>query len=195
MKNQLLSLLVLFVLLGNRALAQNHDSFNGGTYQINDSIAVVIGDTLTANLPLGGLPDFSFIVPHKKGRFKLAKLGQIGGVAGSVGSAVGSIGGMTGSLGTVRAGIGIMNTGGLASSVGMAADAIDKLEVSKSAKKLIGKTLVITGYEQDPQSDGFPIVYAIMKLENSNKRYKVCLIQAVMSNEILINEKRLNSKD
>lgn len=150
-----------------------------------DSGYVSAGDTLIINLP--ATKDFITVQRNKK-KIGLGKLTDIGNLGSTVGGAVASVGVLTKSTGAVSAGLDIMTSANVASSIGMTSDAIDRLDVSKSAKKLIGKKIVVDKiYRDELESEENPYAtYAIGNLEGTKKEYKVMIYPATATKEVIV---------
>lgn len=76
--------------------------------------------------------------------------------------------------------VGILGHTSCAESVIWTAEKINNLDVSKKAKKIIGKDFIVTDWNTDSDALG---AYLIGKI--NNKRYKVELVLALMMGEIL----------
>lgn len=159
-----------------------------GSLSIGEDISVCAGDTLTINVPIS--EDFTFVEPKKKGG--LGKLTKIGNIGGNIGSAVGSLGALGGSVGALKTGMDIMHAGNVVYSAGSAAEEIADLNLSKKAKKLVGKKLVVVSIE-NPQDAAMGIVSAVAKEADGKKVYDVSLLQAFYTGEILLDGKHISS--
>lgn len=159
-----------------------------GSLSIGDDISVRTGDTLTINVPMS--EDFIFVEPKKK--MGLGKLTKIGNIGGDIGSAVGSIGAIGGSVGALKTGMDIMHAGNVVYSAGSAAEGIADLNLSKKAKKLVGKKLVVVSIE-NPQDAAMGMVSAVAKEADGKKVYDVSLLQAFYTGEILVDGEHISS--
>ena len=150
------------------------------TITLNDSVSFSVGDTILVNVPISY--DFAFIEPQKKG-FSVGKLSKIGNIGSAVGGVAGAVGGMSGSIGAIKAGGDIANAGAVVTSVGSTAEVLEKIDISGKAKKLSGSELLIEDFPKSDDSEG--MIYAIARLNGGKKRYKVSIIQAYLTKEIL----------
>src|SRR5690606_680466 len=180
MKSTLFLFLMLFVSLG---YSQSNE-VEIETVSL-DSGDVSIGDTLLINLP--STKDFITIQRNKK-KLGLGKLTDVGNLGSAVGGAVASVGVLTRSTGAVSAGLDIMTTANVASSVGMTSEAMDRVDVTKTAKKLIGKKIVIDKlYRDESESEDNPYAtYALGNIEGTKKEYKIMIFPATVTKEVII---------
>lgn len=159
-----------------------------GSLSVIEDISVRAGDTLTINVPMS--ENFMFVEPKKKGG--LGKLTKIGNIGGNIGSAVGSLGALGGSVGTLKTGMDIIHAGNVVYSTGSAAEEIADLNLSKKAKKLVGKKLVVVSIE-NPQDAAMGMGSAVAKEADGKKVYDVSLLQAFYTGEILLDGKHISS--
>ena len=90
---------------------------------------------------------------------------------------------MSGSIGAIKAGGDIANAGAVVTSVGSTGEVLEKIDISGKAKKLSGSELVIEDFPKSDDSEG--MIYAIARLNGGKTRYKVSIIQAYLTKEIL----------
>ncbi len=179
MKKLLFSSLLLF--FSSLAFAQE-DSEKVEMAIINDSTTIKIQDTLIVNIPSSF--EFATIEEQKK-TLGLGRLKQIGDIGGTLGHGIAMIGVGGTDLSAVQSGIKIMGASSTITSAGMASDAIDDLNVSKKSKSIIGKKLIVTELHKYPISAVDHAYFAIAKLFNSKKKYKVYLVPALYSKEVI----------
>ncbi|MCL4639333.1 MAG: hypothetical protein M5Z89_10125 [Olivibacter sp.] len=187
MKTPILLALALVAATFTAAYSQITDGIlQNNTFTLNDSIQVSVADTILIDLPAGH--DFLFIEQQKKSKFSLSKLTKIGDVGSAVGGTLGSLGAVTGSLGTLNTGIKIMNTGAVARSVGMTSEAIENLDVSSKAKKLVGmKVIVEKLIPADAKGESF-VTAILVNAQKSKDRYQVKLTPAILTGEVYIQD-------
>ncbi len=179
MKNLLFSILLLF--FSSLTFAQE-DSEKVEMAIINDSTTIKIQDTLIVNIPTSF--EFATIEEQKK-TLGLGRLKQIGDIGGTLGHGIAMIGVGGTDLSAVQSGIKIMGASSAITSAGMASDAIDDLNVSKKSKSIIGKKLIVTELHKYPISAIDHAYFAIATLFKSKKKYKVYLVPALYSKEVI----------
>src|SRR5690606_41345103 len=82
----------------------------------------------------------------------------------------------------------IIHAGNVVYSTGSAAEEIADLNLSKKAKKLVGKKLVVVSIE-NPQDAAMGMGSAVAKEADGKKVYDVSLLQAFYTGEILLDGK------
>lgn len=168
----------LLLLLSSFASAQE-DSEKVEIAIINDSTTLKIQDTLIVNIPASY--EFTTIEEQKK-NLGLGRLKQIGDIGGALGFGVAMMGT---DLSSLQSGIKIVGASSIITSAGMASDAIDDLNVSKKSKSIIGKKLIITELHKYPISAIDHGYFAITKMLKSKKKYKIYLVPALYSKEVI----------
>lgn len=146
---------------------------NGNELIINDSLIVTKGGTLKINLPYSR-KDFQFVKKKKSGFGKIAKQ-----AAGAVSTGALAVGLGSNSIGTMGGAIRVMQK---ADAVYYGADAleqIDKLPISKDAKKIAGQEMEVLKWEKD---EGMHIITASF----GKKKYEITLEAAYVTHEIII---------
>src|SRR5699024_10946251 len=146
---------------------------NGNELIINDSLIVCKGGTIKINLPFSR-KDFQFVKKKKSGFGKIAK-----DAAGAVSTGALAVGLGSNSIGTLGGAIKVMNK---ADAVYYGADAleqVDKLPISKNAKKLAGQEMEVLKWERD---QGMHIIIA----KFGKKKYEINLEAAYVTQEILL---------
>lgn len=145
----------------------------GNELIINDSIVIRKGENIKINLPYSR-KDFQFVEKKKSGFGKIAK-----DAAGAVSTGALAVGLGSNSIGTMGGAIKVMNK---ADAVYYGADAleqVDKLPISKNAKKLAGQEMEVLKWEKD---EGMHIITA----KFGKKKYEINLEAAYVTQEILL---------
>lgn len=145
----------------------------GNELIINDSLIVTKGGILKINLPYSR-KDFQFVKKKKSGFGKIAKQ-----AAGAVSTGALAVGLGSNSIGTMGGAIRVMQK---ADAVYYGADAleqIDKLPISKDAKKIAGQEMEVLKWEKD---QGMHIITASF----GKKKYEINLEAAYVTQEIII---------
>ena len=176
MKNLLKIVLIIFTFLQLGVVnAQIKFDFKekDNTLIINDSIVIAKDQELKINKPFTS--DYVSIKPKESG-LNLGKIGKIGALGGSVGLGIVGLGGVD--TNTVSTGLDVMTAG---NTISRAVDVIDDVqEISKGAKKIVGKTFIVTKWEEgSTQQEGFILWGTIDK-----KKYKIEIERAILFNEI-----------
>lgn len=176
-------LIVLFNLNTQGQVSDGSLNNTSDTFVLNDSIEVSVGDTILIDIPASA--DFLF-VSRKKKKLGLSKLSQIGDIGSAVGGTLGTIGAATGSIGTLKTGIEIMNAGSVARSVGMTSEAIERLDVSKKAKKIIGTKAVVQELQPTGDENESFVKAIVANSEKMKELYEVSIAPAIYTGEIYI---------
>lgn len=180
------SLFLIFSLFVTATAINAQELKDEKTLVLNDSTTINVGDEFIVNLPY--TYDFVSIQEAKKG-FSMKNLAKIGNVGSAIGGTLGSIGAATRNIGVLSTGVEIMNKASIATSIGMTAEAIDQLQVSKGAKQIISKKMRVIEFKKEgSQEDGYAY-YAIANINGDKKKYKVELEPALRINEIILVEK------
>lgn len=157
----------------NQELAVYNVKDDGNELIINDSLIVRKGGIIKINLPFSR-KDFQFVKKKKSGFGKIAK-----DAAGAVSTGALAVGLGSNSIGTLGGAIKVMNK---ADAVYYGADAleqVDKLPISKNAKKLAGQEMEVLKWEKD---QGMHIITA----KFGKKKYEINLEGAYVTKEILL---------
>lgn len=147
----------------------------GDAISISDSIVLKKGSVLKVHKPY--TKDFQYVNREARGLAVLDRAADIAGTAGVAGAIVGS---NTNNLRTALKSLEVMGHASTAKDVVWTADKIDALNASKKAKKLVGQDFVITDWDLTSDAFGAELFGTINK-----KRYKVDLLLAFMTGEIL----------
>lgn len=145
----------------------------GNELIINDSLSIKKGGVLKINLPFSR-KDFQFVNKKKSGFGNIAKQ-----AAGAVSSGALAVGLGSSSVGALSGAVEVMQK---ADAVYYGADAlekVDKLPISKNAKKLAGQKVEVLYWEKD---QGMHIVTAKYK----KKKYEINFEAAYVTREILL---------
>lgn len=164
-----------FLILGITSNAQLKIEEMSNQLVIQDSIKLSKGQKLKINKPYAY--DYSTIkkVDGLASIKNIVSVAQLGGIVG------GSIGGLTGNANTMIKSSQILTTANQVDNIIWSADKIQKLNISKNAKKIVGREFIITGWEEQDQVDGFYLKGTI-----DNKKYTIQLQSAIILKEIVL---------
>lgn len=177
------SLFIILTLIVSTITVDAQELKDENTLILNDSTTLTVEDQLIVNLPYSY--DFVSVEEVKKG-FNMKSLAKIGNIGSAVGGTLGSIGAATGKIGVLSTGVEIMNKANVATSIGMTAEAIEELQVSKKAKQIISKKMQITEFKKEGNSEVGYAYYAIANILGDKKKYKIDIEPAIRTNEILV---------
>lgn len=172
------------IMLSGTLAAQTDSVGNSSTYQIksiinqqnrlviNNSKILKKGDSLQVWIPAGG-KDFVFVRQVKKG----FGAGLLKNAAGIVGTGATAVGLGSESVNTVVGAMKVANTASAVQSGIETAEQIQDLPISKKAKEIAGKKMVIDSWKMD--DNGWWIEGQIGK-----KKYETLLQEAVPAGEV-----------
>jgi len=141
----------------------------GDVLVLNNHVEIRKGGDIRVFLPAFGSKDFLYVTEKKSG-IGFGTIAKAAGAATQGAFAVGLAGG----------GLGALDVGLKAASVGYAADAIDQIQnlpISKSAKKIAGKTMEVLGWGAD--DEGFAV-----RAKLGKKKYNISVREAVLVGEV-----------
>jgi len=141
----------------------------GDVLVLNGHAEIHKGGDIKVFLPAFGSKEFVYVIEKKSG----ISFGTIARASGAVAQ-----GAIAAGLGTYS--VGALDVGLKAASVGYAADAIDQIQnlpISKSAKKIAGKTMEVLGWGAD--DEGF-VVHAKL----GRKKYNISIREAILMGEV-----------
>ncbi len=148
---------------------------------VNSTVALKKGDKLQIWIP-AGREDFIFVKRVKKG----LGTGLLKGAVGAIGTGAAAVGMGTSNVNTA---IGAIKVADKASSVAYGIETVEQIQnlpMSKKAKKIAGKNMVITDWDMD--DNGWWVNGKIDK-----KPYRVLLQEAVPAGEVKLIDTSLES--